>query len=326
MDKIPLEICERMFSFACTDGGKTGSSLSAVSKYVRDASRRVRFQSVSLENYDQLRKFHILLEKLPSRHRNVHNLLLTGPKGPETPNTDGLDRQASLRAIRAWKDRLHEEGKEASLFVARLVRAVAPTVRVLSFFIPPESQIEFTHIGVCLPVLEELTVQDANILCPVTITETVELFPNLKRVHLAGPYVDHLDHVLRLLPLFGPSVTHIRMTGLEQSRRDPYELKARQLPASRALDAEQERPKLPESLREIVVQMGPEPSTNFRIFSPGFLPYELIREHLQDLSGESGGPKITMLAAQTNLDDYNLTAAKEMWLDRGNGGPGCWAL
>ncbi|EPQ54801.1 hypothetical protein GLOTRDRAFT_42902, partial [Gloeophyllum trabeum ATCC 11539] len=79
MNKIPLEICERMFSFACTDDGTTGCSLSLVSRYVRDASRRVRLQSVALQTYQQMQKFCVMVENLPPRHRRVHHLLLTGP-------------------------------------------------------------------------------------------------------------------------------------------------------------------------------------------------------------------------------------------------------
>ncbi|TFK48743.1 hypothetical protein OE88DRAFT_1663879 [Heliocybe sulcata] len=321
-----------MFSFACTDDGKTGCSLAAVSRYVRDGSRRVRFQSVCVENYDQLQKLCILLENLPAPDRNVRNLFLTGPTSPEAPNTDGLDRQASLRAIRAWKDRLHEQGKEASLFIARLVHAISSTLQLVCFFVPPESQIELHHISVSLPVLEEITLPDANILCPLTITEPVQLFPKLKRVHFAGPYVDHLDQVLRLLPQFGPSVTHVRITGLEQSRRDPRELQTTPQTALQKLEKcdggrpERECARPPENLRDVVVQMGPEPCTGFRMFNPGFLPYELVRKRLEELSGARNQLKITMLAAQTNLDDYNLAAAKEMWLDRVNGGSGCWIL
>ncbi|KZT20182.1 hypothetical protein NEOLEDRAFT_1076164 [Neolentinus lepideus HHB14362 ss-1] len=48
MDRIPTELWRRTFSFACTDDGGTGRSLSAVSKYVRDASDHYRYQSMAL--------------------------------------------------------------------------------------------------------------------------------------------------------------------------------------------------------------------------------------------------------------------------------------
>ncbi|KAI0081535.1 hypothetical protein K474DRAFT_1587422, partial [Panus rudis PR-1116 ss-1] len=46
--QCPAEIWTKIFSFACTDGGYTGCSLSRVSRYFRDASLPVKLQTVSL--------------------------------------------------------------------------------------------------------------------------------------------------------------------------------------------------------------------------------------------------------------------------------------
>ncbi|KAI0656592.1 hypothetical protein C8Q70DRAFT_324855 [Cubamyces menziesii] len=48
MDILPLETLQRIFTLACTDGGHTGNSLALTSKSIRDASRTVRFYTVSL--------------------------------------------------------------------------------------------------------------------------------------------------------------------------------------------------------------------------------------------------------------------------------------
>ncbi|KAH9935687.1 uncharacterized protein B0H18DRAFT_420494 [Fomitopsis serialis] len=48
IENIPLEIWERICSFACTDDGYTGLSLSKVSRYFRNASRLCRLQSVAI--------------------------------------------------------------------------------------------------------------------------------------------------------------------------------------------------------------------------------------------------------------------------------------
>ncbi|OJT05594.1 hypothetical protein TRAPUB_3607 [Trametes pubescens] len=48
MDTLPPEILQRIFEFACTDGGHTGHSLSLVSKAIRETARTTRFHSVAL--------------------------------------------------------------------------------------------------------------------------------------------------------------------------------------------------------------------------------------------------------------------------------------
>ncbi|KAL1945749.1 hypothetical protein VTO73DRAFT_1751 [Trametes versicolor] len=48
MDTLPLETLQRIFELACTDGGRTGHSLSLVSKGIRTAARTTRFHSIAL--------------------------------------------------------------------------------------------------------------------------------------------------------------------------------------------------------------------------------------------------------------------------------------
>ena len=48
MDRLPIELLSSIATYACIDGGRTGCSLSLVSRYVRAATRRVRYQSVAL--------------------------------------------------------------------------------------------------------------------------------------------------------------------------------------------------------------------------------------------------------------------------------------
>ncbi|KAH9889079.1 hypothetical protein C8Q73DRAFT_179161 [Cubamyces lactineus] len=48
LDSLPYELLEHIFRNACTDGGRTGCSLSLVSKRIRALSRSSRFHSISL--------------------------------------------------------------------------------------------------------------------------------------------------------------------------------------------------------------------------------------------------------------------------------------
>ncbi|KAI0657878.1 hypothetical protein C8Q70DRAFT_1055260 [Cubamyces menziesii] len=48
LEDLPFELLEYIFRLACADGGKTGCSLSLVSRHIRAASRSSRFNSVAL--------------------------------------------------------------------------------------------------------------------------------------------------------------------------------------------------------------------------------------------------------------------------------------
>ncbi|EIW56223.1 uncharacterized protein TRAVEDRAFT_50705 [Trametes versicolor FP-101664 SS1] len=59
IETLPYSVLELIFLLACTDGGRTGRSLSLVSKTIHVTSRAARFHSVSLliGNSDQLVRF-----------------------------------------------------------------------------------------------------------------------------------------------------------------------------------------------------------------------------------------------------------------------------
>ncbi|KZP33230.1 hypothetical protein FIBSPDRAFT_700618, partial [Athelia psychrophila] len=63
MDRIPLELWEKIFENACVDGGRTGASLALVSRGVHDASQHCRYYSVALRGLPSALKFAQLLGK-----------------------------------------------------------------------------------------------------------------------------------------------------------------------------------------------------------------------------------------------------------------------
>ena len=82
MDGLAVEVIEKIAAFACTDGGRTGLSLSLTSKYIREATRAVRFHSVSLtKGPKQVSQFssHFNAERVALSDRTVPRILwLTG--------------------------------------------------------------------------------------------------------------------------------------------------------------------------------------------------------------------------------------------------------
>ncbi|KZP25824.1 hypothetical protein FIBSPDRAFT_855461 [Athelia psychrophila] len=65
MERTSIEVWQRIFAFSCVDGGRTGCSLSLVSKAFHDVSRRYRYYSVTLKGLTAALKFAQILEKHP---------------------------------------------------------------------------------------------------------------------------------------------------------------------------------------------------------------------------------------------------------------------
>ncbi|KAJ7252496.1 hypothetical protein C8J57DRAFT_1187556 [Mycena rebaudengoi] len=63
MNQAPPEICAHIFSFACTDSGYTGRSLSLVSKYFHEVSKPAKLQSIALYGRAQILAFAALLDR-----------------------------------------------------------------------------------------------------------------------------------------------------------------------------------------------------------------------------------------------------------------------
>jgi hypothetical protein len=57
MESIPPEILALIFSYACTDDGYTGRSLSLVSRYISDVSKPYKLQSVAVRGMWQVLEF-----------------------------------------------------------------------------------------------------------------------------------------------------------------------------------------------------------------------------------------------------------------------------
>lgn len=92
MDKCPVEICLHIFQFACTDDGKTGRSLSLVSRSVHDLSREAKLQSISVVGLGQILGFAALLDSTPAKYRRVHHLFLSNCPQLESPTSEVCGR------------------------------------------------------------------------------------------------------------------------------------------------------------------------------------------------------------------------------------------
>jgi hypothetical protein len=102
MEHLPFELLDRILKSACTDNGRTGCALSAVSHHVRDASAYMRYHSVALQNPKQICAFVIMLNDIREREKpstlarwrqrlGMKKSIYKGPK----PTSQGTSRMSS---------------------------------------------------------------------------------------------------------------------------------------------------------------------------------------------------------------------------------------
>jgi len=79
MDRFPPEIWEQIFIFVCTDSGRTGLSLSLVSRYFHNVSRSHQYQSVSFTRSKHIPLFRNTLSHAPLDARRIKYLYVCCP-------------------------------------------------------------------------------------------------------------------------------------------------------------------------------------------------------------------------------------------------------
>ncbi len=203
METLPCELLEKIFEFSCTDGGRTGCSLSLVSKRFRDVSSGMRFDTVALcsGSATQLSSFR---STYTAAYTNpvaatprLRHLCITNPKGL----TDPRDSSLFLNELTA------------------LLRVVSPYLQSLAYISTNP------RYGVCLldgrfgvwSALRELIVVGRGVTVPGSelhrrLTETggPERFPRLKHLHLFNPR-DRLEQWAKHIP----RLTHLRVSGAD---------------------------------------------------------------------------------------------------------------
>lgn len=78
MDRLPVEIWIKITSFACTDGGYAGRSLSLVCYLMREITLPSRYHSVALVGFKSYLAFVDLLDRLDVQP-TIHHLFFSFP-------------------------------------------------------------------------------------------------------------------------------------------------------------------------------------------------------------------------------------------------------
>ncbi|KAF7981959.1 hypothetical protein HWV62_30759 [Athelia sp. TMB] len=323
---LPPEIWYKIASYACTDGGATGLSLSRVSKLIRASTVALKLQSVSIHGHGQVIAFHKLLLRTPSSLRRTRFLYISfGPTsvvvGIHTP-----DRMMSPVEID------HQEIQQASDACGGILEEVSESLEILYLNVPVA---HFRPLSVdSFPKLVEMTSDGL-----AGLAESFETgdephrppCPRLRRWHLMCESGTHPTTLLIYLHNIAPAITHLRFSRIQQemANNNHHFLAALGVPAD-WLDDGWDLPtrELPSSVR---LYLKPFEKANW-IYTHPSESYDGIANnscmaalrHLNDVDS-----RMVLLKAYTNTEEiwvrYGICTARQ-WEKRVNGSDECWSV
>ena len=184
--KCPIEIFDEIFSVACTDGGATGRSLSAVSKRICEVSKGFKYHTLVVQQH-QLRSLAVVLRSLPLSARRVVRLAIHSESS--TP----------------LEDRFFDTDKNRVLALVAHSLCILEVVANRAQFLLP----------ITLPSLRDLTLH-GEVTTEKLTKRNMACYPALKHFHLKDAYIEG-----ERIPLF-PPITRVAPT-LEVFKLSPSE-------------------------------------------------------------------------------------------------------
>ncbi|RPD57289.1 hypothetical protein L226DRAFT_614322 [Lentinus tigrinus ALCF2SS1-7] len=218
MDLLPIELLSSIFSFACTDGGYTGTSLSATSKYLNALSQPYALQSIALYGWPHIVAFSTSLQARnaaqtpPYLRLRCFHLYMTDRSSacPSRVCHDGLPGcngdsycDPSLRVVPG-----------TSIYVGHahnILTILGPQLRTLTLLLSEELN-TFPSAGTVptFPCLEELTIHSSFLRA---LTDNRSCMPRLRRLHIIQDIAFDY-HFVSAVSTLAPALTHLRLSEL----------------------------------------------------------------------------------------------------------------
>ncbi|KDQ60323.1 hypothetical protein JAAARDRAFT_56231 [Jaapia argillacea MUCL 33604] len=313
MEQCPPEIWLRIFNQACIDGGRTGASLSSVSRDFNRVSAEVRYQSVALHGLSRMRAFAATLESTPHALRRVRHLYISyrdpppieaEGKGIGSPQSLQL-QESQRRTDEAWQcvDGINE-------LLTRVLTVVSETLKTLTLVVIDCRSFPLSPVP--LPNLVELTLYGAH---DVYFWE----------LHLEG-YVCQ-ESVPTMVDLT-PNLTHLRLSKLEQAFFLPSiiqtvvaKLHARKMTQSchASMSSSSTTTLVPQ---QILIQ--PRPPLRWGCGNAAGRHGRVMAELMTAVRNDTHRMTVLLDSQPDPCGDELDQDAKDFWLDRIIGGPGCW--
>ncbi|KDQ62128.1 hypothetical protein JAAARDRAFT_54144 [Jaapia argillacea MUCL 33604] len=314
MDWCPSEIWLNIFNLACDDGGYTGCSLSLVSPCIHILSKPMRYRSVALHGLRRMRYFAEVMEATPPELRRVRHLYISFRDPPPQAITGsdkpgGLDEQR--RTDDAWKC-----AEAIYQILPSVLSAVAHSLESLTLVTSNDRPFALSPIP--LPKILELTIYGIHEVSEWSNPESPHSLPTLRRLHLQGCTRNAVVPLVRL----APNLTHIRMSSIEHGssiRAIIEEFHSRDVADHGDSSPSTTRP----SARRILLQPR-APRTSGCAYA--FWRQEGRRSDFEDAVRSDSFGMVTVLEPKRDPGhgDELDQEAKDFWLDRNDGGEGCW--
>ncbi|EKM78532.1 hypothetical protein AGABI1DRAFT_13385, partial [Agaricus bisporus var. burnettii JB137-S8] len=188
LEECPPEICKKIFTHACDDGGYTGRSLSLVSRYVRDVSEDIKFRSVAVWGRRQILGFYEVLLSTPPHLRRILHLFISAHE--------------QVRPGEAGPAENYQYTCDSFCSILELVAPAVQTLYICSCISRPTILLKGP-----MPRLVELTLFNGFPAIPTVMLPSVD-FPRLKRLRFTG-FADHSPTTFHEIFVRAPNVTHI---------------------------------------------------------------------------------------------------------------------
>ena len=305
MNFVPPEIWQKIFSDACLDSGFTGRSLSLVSKYIYEMSKPTRFQSLAIRNYEQVMAFADILERTPSHLRRVIHLFIS-TQDPEPKKSSSQYIPATSIGFPGLYSRIQEENeqsmeemKKISSAIRRILLCIAPSIQILAMFTYGWNSV---LLPLSCPNLTEFIISGSYDESMSPTNEPLIMFGSLRYLHTGGCLGFDTGH-LQYISDAAPSLTHLRFTAIDMEDLDAFA----------------------PTVTNILIQ-APSPPRRIRCGTHYRRFLDRI-QHLHNQILEQKDDRFKLLQAPVPSQGQGKgEAVFRQWLERINGGQGCWII
>ncbi|KDQ19640.1 hypothetical protein BOTBODRAFT_28209 [Botryobasidium botryosum FD-172 SS1] len=330
LDAFPTEIVQDIFQSACLDDGRTARALCLVSRRYNDLAKPLLFRSIAVCGIAQMEVFAGLLQQNPDVARSVRYLFLSENENDRAPREEGDGASAGVIPPTI------EEANAFQWLSVVIFRSLTPTLEVLSYVTLPHSQ---GRVRVrCLFTepwqrLRELMVHEGR------LDLSFHWLPSLTHLHIHTNFLMY-DGLPRMFGFACPQLTHLKISGLyihgreladnieEAWATDPPEGEPdREVPSPVSGKLARLPRWLPLPLRHIILQ----PVTLIQSRTASWPPLNRVMRARLNAFAEAGRARGVVVqgmeAESMDKDVQEICAqAKREWLERLDGGAGCWMV
>ncbi|PIL37473.1 hypothetical protein GSI_01167 [Ganoderma sinense ZZ0214-1] len=326
--RLPVELLENIFSYACMGGGSTGRSLSLVSAHFREVARPIRFRCVSLSSLRHIKSFLACLtrERSHTKVRVRHLFLSTWRDGEDVvrirtgrvPRSGILGNPGPRDGPRwsVWMPVQEALDRELSHLIPFLLRAIASNLCTLS--IVHSWEFGAIQLPESFPLLRQFTFCGPAPMfpggCPRLRPPPSPCFPSLQHLHIVCGTVSiefWLHH--------SPAVTHLRLSDLNcASGTLVEELRCSLgIPLGRPLPERSSRPPFAH------VRLQPRAAVSPEYYQTSTVEHNTFVEHLKSLRPHPS-VRVEVMRDRHYRDGYWDLRIHRDWQDGVVSSPGWW--